>query len=239
MPMRRPLVRLLWWTGALGGGLLAVVGGLGLRGAGLVAVGVAAMLAASTAVGITRDEPGADRRAVVEAAVQAAAWTTGILLVLGGVATLVGGLVALLTGVVGCLAWLLVRLGRSWTPHRPARPSAISSPPLGADVLLLPPREETGRSAPDGSPSPLSAVPTAALGQEWLRTTDALAGRLSATERAALVRRREETLDELERRDPAGFARWLAEGAAPGSDPAGYVRGRPVHGDPTAGTDAA
>jgi len=236
--MRRPLVRLLWWTGALGGGLLAVVGGLGLRGAGLVAVGVAAMLAASTAVGITRDEPGSDGRAVVEAAVQAAAWTTGVLLALAGVATLVGGLVALLTGVLGGLVWLVVRFRRSWTPLPTARPSA-TNPPLGADVLLLPPPDHRGTPAPQSPPSALSTLTTAALGREWLRTTAALSGRLPATDRAALVRRREETLDELERRDPAGFARWLADGPVPGSDPAGYVQARPVHEDPTAGTDAA
>jgi len=29
---------------------------------------------------------------------------------------------------------------------------------------------------------------------------------------------------ELERRDPAGFACWLAEGLAGGSDPADFVR---------------
>jgi hypothetical protein len=80
---------------------------------------------------------------------------------------------------------------------------------------------------------------TSGLGREWLRTTAVLGGRLTPADREALVRRREETLDELERRDRVGFARWLADGPAPGSDPAAYVRGRPVQGDPTAGTDAA
>ena len=63
--------------------------------------------------------------------------------------------------------------------------------------------------------------------------------RLSPVERQALVRRREETLDELERRDPVGFARWLAEGPVPGADPAMYVHGRPMEGDAAVGTDAA
>ena len=51
--------------------------------------------------------------------------------------------------------------------------------------------------------------------------------------------RRQEALDELERRDPAGFARWLAAGPTLSSDPAGYVRGGPLRGDPAADTDAA
>ena len=63
--------------------------------------------------------------------------------------------------------------------------------------------------------------------------------RLDAAARAALVARREEALDELERRDPAGFARWLAAGPTLASDPAGYVHGGPLRGDPAADTDAA
>ncbi len=59
-------------------------------------------------------------------------------------------------------------------------------------------------------------------------------GWLDAAARRSIVERREATLDELERRDPAGFGRWLAAGPAPGSDPADFVRGGPV-----AGTEAA
>jgi hypothetical protein len=69
-----------------------------------------------------------------------------------------------------------------------------------------------------------------------------LAGRLDPAARQALVGRRQETLDELERRDPSGFGRWLAAG--PAADPADYVRrgpipGRPLQGDSAADTDAA
>jgi hypothetical protein len=76
----------------------------------------------------------------------------------------------------------------------------------------------------------VAALSTGALGDEWIRTTAALAGRLDARTRQAIVVRRHETLDELERRDPAGFARWLAGTPLPGSDPAGHLR----HGDPAA-----
>jgi hypothetical protein len=80
---------------------------------------------------------------------------------------------------------------------------------------------------------PVTQLPTAALGTEWLRTTSALAGRLQPAVRASIVRRRQETLDELERRDPLGFARWMAGGPAPGSNPA------QLQGDRAAGSDAA
>jgi hypothetical protein len=86
---------------------------------------------------------------------------------------------------------------------------------------------------------PVETLSTAALGAEWLRTTAALAGPLDPTARQSLVGRREEALDELESRDPVGFARWLAAGSTRGSDPADYVRGGPAHQGPVADTDAA
>lgn len=230
MPVRGLLARLLRWLGVLCIGTLVVLGGLGLQPAGRVAVGVAGLLAGCIAVGITREIPRHDRRPVLESAVQAAAWTVGGLLALAGVAVLTGGVVAVLLGVLAVGAWLLVRAAGSSRRHGRALAG-----PSGAEVLRLP-------AGPRPFPTPagtaqLSALSTPALGREWIRTSAALGARLSPVERQALVRRREETLDELERRDPAGFARWLAEGTALGSDPADYVR--PVQGDPAAGTDAA
>ncbi|TQN37694.1 hypothetical protein FHU33_4358 [Blastococcus colisei] len=244
MPVRRPLVRLLCWTGALCGGVLAVVGGLGLQGPGLIAVGLAGLLAASTAVGLARDATGHGGRSLTESAVQAGAWTVGLLLALVGLAALAGGLVALLTGGIGAITWLAVHAARTSrrSATRPSSPTAGPTwPAAGVEVLLLPvppPEAGTSSTAADRTSS-VSGLPTPALGREWLRTSAALAGRLGPADRQALVRRRAETLDELERRNPAGFARWLADGPAPGSDPAAYVRGRSVHGDPTAESDAA
>jgi hypothetical protein len=85
---------------------------------------------------------------------------------------------------------------------------------------------------------PVAKLTTSALGLEWMRTTSALAGGLQPAARASVVRRRQETLDELERRDPAGFARWMAAGPVPGSNPAQFVRGD-MRGDRAAGSDAA
>jgi hypothetical protein len=76
----------------------------------------------------------------------------------------------------------------------------------------------------------VSALSTEALGQEWIRTTTALSGPLDARTRQAIVLRREQTLDELERRDPDGFARWLSGLPLAGSDPSGDLK----HGDAAA-----
>ena len=236
MPSRGLLIRSLRWLGIFCGSSLAVLGGLGLEPAGRVAVVVAGMLAACIAVGIARDLPRPDRRPAAESAVQAAACTVGGLLVLAGVAALAGGVLAVLAAVAGVGTWMVVRAARP--PARPASPPAPAPwPAAGVEVLLLPvPPEATDRGSSPSRPSTLS---TPELGREWVRTTAALGGRLSPVERQALVRRREETLDELERRDPAGFARWLAEAPALSTDPADYVHGSPVQNDPAAGTDAA
>jgi hypothetical protein len=236
VPLRALLIRSLRWWGILCLGALAVLGGLGLEPAGLVAVGVAGMLAAAIAVGITRDLPRADRRPVLESVVQAAGGTVAGLLVLAGVTVLVGGVGAVLVGGAAIGTWLVVRATRS--SARPGRSSApVSWPSTGTEVLFLP--APPGRPVRGGDTSRLPTWSTPELGREWIRTTAALGGRLSPVERQALARRREETLDELERRDPVGFARWLAEGPAPGTDPADYVHGRPMEGDAAAGTDAA
>jgi hypothetical protein len=224
---RGPFARVLLWLALSGAGALAVIGGLAARGPGLVAVGVAGTLAASAAAGIARESP---RRGLspLDAAVQAAGWTVGALLALVGAAVLVGGWVAVLAAGLVAGLFLVLRAGRWRTPVTAAVPPAPTMPPerpMGLEVLLLP------------VPPPVTAMTTQALGREWLRTTAALEGRLRPAVREAVVLRRQEALDELERRDAAGFARWLA--AAPGSDPAEYVRGRALPGGSAAETDAA
>lgn len=243
MPVRGQLARALLWSGVLGGGALGVVGGLSLRGPGLVAIGLAGTLAACTVAGIARESPRKAPWSIFEAAVQAAAGTIGALLVLAGIAALAGGAVAALVVGVALAAWLV----RAALRARPGTGAASASPvppsPGGAGVLLLPvtPPEMPGFPAPGpaGLLPPVWTLPTPALGQEWLDTSAALAGPLQPAARQALVARREETLDELERRDPHGFARWLSVGPTGASDPAGFVRGGPVHDGPAADTDAA
>ncbi|MBB3083381.1 hypothetical protein [Geodermatophilus sabuli] len=208
MPIRGALARLVLGIGLVAGTGFVVVGGLALPPTGLAAVGIAAVVAGCLAGGIARESSGQDRRRTVEAAWQAAVATVVVLLVLSGTAALGGALLTLLVAGAGVTAGLAVWGMRSRTPAGQERPA----------------------EAPPAPSSPVSAMTTGELGREWVRTTAALAGPLDAAARQVIVARRQETLDELERRDPAGFARWLAAVPQPGSDPADHLR----HGDPAA-----
>ena len=209
MSTRGPLPRLLLWTGVVAGAGLAVVGGLALRPPGLVAVGLAAVVSACLAAGVAR-ESRAGQQAVVDAAWKAGAATVAVLLVLSGTAVLGGAVLTLVVagGAVG--TWTVVWLVRS-------SPRTSLSAVAGTGRPAVPLR-------------PVSALSTEALGQEWVRTTTALSGPLDARTREAIVLRREQTLDELERRDPDGFARWLSGLPLAGSDPSGDLK----HGDAAA-----
>jgi hypothetical protein len=237
---RRSLTRVLLAGVFLGGGVLAVAGGLALRGPGLIGVGLAATLAACTAAGIAREAPARTRGSAVEAAVWAAGCTAGVVLVVAGIATLAGDAAAVLAVAAGGVAFLVVRGLRG---RRAARPGSGGTAPLrawsaGGDRRPAS-SEPTTAAHVDRFQRPVTALTTQALGDEWVRTTAALAGRLAPAARQALVTRREEALDELERRDPDGFTRWLFAGATQDSDPAAFVRGGPAHRGPVADTDAA
>jgi len=227
VPIRGPLGRSLLGLGIACGGFLVVAGGVVLWGPGLVAVGVAGGVSAALASGVVRESQSKDRRKVAETACLAGAATVGALLLIAGVAAVAGGVVAaLVTGaaVIAGLAVGLVRRERRGTDR--TAPAPVAWPPPASAARQAQPLP------------PVAALPTSALGREWLRSTVALGTRLQPAARAAIVRRRQETLDELERRDPDGFARWLAGGPAAGSDPAQFVTGD-VRGDQAAGTDAA
>ena len=215
MPARALLVRVTFALLVLLLGVLAAVGGVSMGVSGLVSVVLAAIVAACIAAGIARDgDTARPRQAAVDAAWRTAAGTVAALLVISGCVVLAGGAVAAVSvGLV--LAGLLVRFGL----HEVRRGRSVGR----AAVVPLP-----------GEGGPVQALTVEALGREWLRTSAALDVTREPTARRALVDRRQEALDELERRDPAGFARWLAEGATVDSDPARYVSA-----DPATGYDAA
>jgi hypothetical protein len=217
------------------GGLLAVVGGLALRAPGVVAVGVAGSLAGLTAGAIARDTPGSSVRSTLEVAALAVAGCVGLLLVVSGTSVLVGGAGTALLLAALALAWL----AHSWRRSTQQQKAAAAAGPEGpADAVHLfvvqdgfsPDRDALDRTEQGAARifPPVHALSTAALGREWIRTTAALAGRIDPVMRRSIVTRREETLDELERRDPAGFGRWIAGGPEPASDPAEFVRRGPV-----------
>jgi hypothetical protein len=226
--IRGPFAKPVIGIAAVAAGALAVAGGLELRGPGLIAVAVAGALAGCLAMGIAREAPGTDRRSAMDAAVQTAGWTVGALLVLSGTALVLGGVAAALAGVVlviGLVLYALVRVARANRVAGLTAAAPDGTPPAAQVVRLSPAAEAAG---------PVRDLSTRDLGREWLRTGRLLSGGLRPADRVAVVRRRQEALDELELRDPAGFARWLAAGPGASSDPADYV-----HGDWTAGTDAA
>ena len=242
--MGRLLVRSLFGVGlALAAGV-AVVGGLALSASGLVALALAGVVAGCLGAGVVRESPTPGGRSTVEAAGQAAAWTVGVLLLVSGAAALAGGAAATLLvalAVVGGLTLWRVRTprkrtGRGWARTAGLSPEQVSgairhpSHPAGRALEV----RDVGTAALPRFVPPVWTLGTESLGLEWLRTTAALSGPLDPAVRQSIVQRRRETLDELERRDPDGFARWLAEGPLPGSDPARYVQG-----DPAEGTDAA
>jgi hypothetical protein len=224
------------WVLAVLCGLVAVAGGLALRGPEIVAVGVAGVLAACMTAGISREIPAASRRrSTLEAAASVGATTVGVLLLIAGIAALAGGAVAFLTIGAVVVALLIARAARG----RRAVASSTAARTTPAHPIPVRPVGPQGRAELAGLLPPVAVLTTSELGQEWLRTSAVLAGPLDAAVRASLVARREEALDELERRDRAGFARWLAAGPTLSSDPAGYVHGGPLRGDPAADTDAA
>jgi hypothetical protein len=223
--------RLLLGLAALTATAVAVVGGLALRPPGLLAVGLASVVTACLAGGVAREsanEPGAaGGRAPLDAAWRTGAATIGLLLFLSGTAALGGPVLTVLAGAVlavGGLGLWLLHAGRP--PRRnatmvtpPPAPSGEAPPAAPRPVSGARPAETVGTVT---YLPPVATLSTAALGREWLGTTTALAGRLHPSARQSIVRRRQETLDELERRDPDGFARWLAEGSLD-SDPARYL----------------
>ncbi|MGY1834036.1 hypothetical protein ACI79P_02880 [Blastococcus sp. SYSU DS0510] len=222
VPVRGPLFRFLIGLGLACAAVVAVVGGIALRGPGLVAVCVSGALAGCVAAGVAREAPGPAHRSVLEAAAQAAAVTIAVLLVVSGTAVLAGGALALLLVGVGAAGWAALRWARD-RREAAARPAPSPGPVAGG---WQPTAVVAGAS-------------TAALGEEWRRTGAELKRPLAPAARQRLVARREQVLDELERRDPAGFARWLAAEPLGSVDPTGFVRGTPPRADPSAETEAA
>jgi hypothetical protein len=211
---RRHVVRAMTALGVAGCGFLALVGGVVLHGTYLLIPLVLAALAGCVACGV--QEEGGKPAAV--AGLTAAGGTAAIAMVVTGVGVLAGTGVAvtctLAAAGAAALGWLLKAMRR-----RSAGATVI------APVRSAPAVPEPLPGRPDRSPLPVSLLPTRVLCGEWVRTTAALAGRLAPVERQEIVRRRAEALDELERRDPSGFASWLTADRSLHSDPTAFMRG--------------
>jgi hypothetical protein len=221
-------------VGVLTGGL-AVAGGTSLPGTAAVTVVLAGVVAAGLAAGTARASGGVPSRArAVRAAERAAVGAVAVLLVLNGCVVLAGvfaPVVAVGWAAVVALVWWL-RRGERRRAGRP-RPGVSVAPlrPPGGPASRRrrhPSARGSGPAPPGAFPTPgadLVRLSTEALGQEWLRSSATLEAPVDPATRARIVHRRQQALDELERRDPVGFARWLAAGATVDSNPAQYLRG--------------
>jgi hypothetical protein len=208
----RALIR----SGLAAAASLVFVGGIFLHGAALVMVLVTGVVVGCVVYG-TRN---GDRRAALAVSAEMAAVAVAVILAVAGLVVLAGGAVATwvcgAAVVVGATVWGVRRLRARW---RGAGPGTDPAPVRAATEPAL------GSLGHRRGPIPVSLLSTSALAGEWARTTAALASRVAPGVRDTLIRRRQETLDELERRDPVGFSRWLAAARPADTDPAIYLRG--------------
>ena len=112
--------------------------------------------------------------------------------------------------VVLAVGWLWAR-SRDRPGHEQSRPAG----PDPHDVLAV-----TTLPAPS---VPVVDMATDELCVAWRRSYFHLLLAIDETARRKVVQRRQDYLDEIERRDPRGFLRWLDSGAGAGSDPSPYL----------------
>lgn len=226
------------------GVLLAVAGVIGLAGmqvSGVVLLAIAAGTLGAWAYAASRSH--AERPASPRQIAWGGVCIAGCAVVGAGFIALAGGaglLLLLLFGV--CSPWSIARLDRMFrdrehrrrgeqpTPASPAPPAKRTSAShhrgagSGPSALL---RQAAIGSAP--APSAATAMPKDVLHLSddelcltWRRSFAALA-KYGGPERSSIVDLRQACLDELQRRDPVGFARWLGAGARAASDPSRYL----------------
>ena len=151
------------------------------------------------------------------------------------------GLGALMLPIVAVLSWtgtyryLAARprisawLGRvDPQTRRPSPPEPPTTPDLSRVVTLPPTPERIPEPAapPAEPPTPVTTLTDEQLCQAWrasFRTLEQLFGTSDTAQQAQLISRRQQYLDELEHRNPHGFARWLASGARPAGDPSRFL----------------
>ncbi len=139
---------------------------------------------------------------------------------------------ALLLILAALSPWLLSRWATRLSPHLQisAQPTLLTSEPDttersgSVDPDAVHARGELGsRRHAASDPSSLN---DAELQWAWRTSFTRVEMTQDPSERARLADLRAAYLDELERRDPAGFARWLDKGARAASDPGRYIRRR-------------
>jgi hypothetical protein len=190
-------------------GVLAVIGAavtttnalIGWSLAGSAAGVLVAFVAPRLRRGRRRQPSGPDVRAGVAAA---AAFLAGYLL-LAGLATVFGG------GFAVAVVVLLAVAG--WSFRRRTRPVVPKTSAVVKPLDVFP-------------GAPVAGMATEELCTAWRRSYLHLLLATDERTHRLVVQRRQDFLDEIERRDRRGFLRWLDSGARAGSDPGPYLTTR-------------
>lgn len=129
--------------------------------------------------------------------------------------------------VVGALPLLRAQDGPRQGESVAVHPSVIKAPVSPEPLTPVNPGDELDESG-DESDEPLAAVVAGWTGEElcwaWRCSFSRVQRAGDAAELARVARERRSYLDEIERRDPHGFATWMREGARAASDPRRYLR---------------
>jgi hypothetical protein len=130
------------------------------------------------------------------------------------------------------------RLGQGLDPDEPPGPKAAGyaagetfDPGYGAGAVAAPPVDPSFLSASwmRGEPESLD---DASLCLAWRKTYVALQRVHAPAWKLLVAQRREELLDELERRNASGFEAWLAAGARAAGDPSRFILATSRPSDP-------
>lgn len=212
--------RILWWV---------VTVPLGLVGFAVAIFTVhpdvlvsAAFAAAVTGGGLTamvadRSATATPRSSLPTAALNAA--TAGVILIgVVGLIALSGAAAVPLVLVLTVTAEPVARRLRRWPPL-----AQLLSPQPSA---LCDPDEATAPGSLPEPPPSCAELSGDALCRGWRTSFAELQNARSPADRLRLARIRQQYLDEIERRDPEGFAEWFSTGARAGSDPSKFLTTR-------------
>ena len=182
----------------------------------LVLGAVAALLAPSAVKRLAASGRGRLPAPLPLVAASAAVGVTVAGFVVAGLVVVIGGAAIALVATLGLglLGALLVR-------RRRTRPLRSRSNGDGGTTLTS--TRATPRPPHISLPRPTAALSTAELCRAWRRSYPLLTLVTDPELLDRLARLRGHYLDELERRDPGGFRRWLEAGARAASDPARFV----------------
>ena len=92
----------------------------------------------------------------------------------------------------------------------------------GPEARVAPVTEESLLRAP-WLEHPLQSMDNSMLCLAWRTSFVALQRPLDEPSRMRIVERRQQVLDEIERRNPDGFSAWMVSGARAGGDPSRYI----------------